>query len=37
MDLRWPKESLVNDGVLKESYLDTDNILTYPSIDNITD
>ena len=36
MDLSWPKGLLLNNGVLKDVYLDTPYILHYPSIENIT-
>ena len=37
MDLSWPHGASVNDGVLKDSYLQTTYELRYPSIDLITD
>ena len=37
MDLIWPKGLSVNDGVLKDTYLDTDYTLTYPFADSITE
>ena len=37
MDLSWPHGASVNDGVLKDSYLQTTYDLRYPSIDLITD
>ena len=37
IDLNWPIGNSVNSGVSADKYLDTDIILTYPSIDNITD
>ena len=36
MDLSWPHGASVNDGVLKDSYLQTTYELRYPSIDLIT-
>ena len=35
VDLNWPKGHSVNDGVGKQSYLGTDFLLKYPSIDSI--
>ena len=37
IDLSWPLGNSVNSGVESDSYLGTDFILTYPSVDNITD
>ena len=37
MDLSWPMLNAVNDGVALDTYLGTNFILTYPSIDDITD
>ena len=37
VDLSWPMGNAVNDGVALDTYLGTDFILTYPSIDDITD
>ena len=37
IDLSWPLENSVNDGIDKNSYLGTDFSLTFPSIDHITD
>ena len=37
IDLSWPKGQSVNSGVDSDRYLDVDFVLTYPSIDNITD
>ena len=37
IDLSWPKGQSVNSGVDSDKYLDTEFVLTYPSIDNITD
>ena len=37
IDLSWPLGQSVNSGVDSDKYLDTDFVLTYPSIDNITD
>ena len=34
-DLSWPKGTLVKCGVSISSYLDTDFILSYPSVDLI--
>ena len=36
MDLSWPKGQSVNDGICKDIYLGTNNILKYPSVDSIT-
>ena len=36
IDLSWPKGHSVNDGVLKDIYLNTEYILKYPSVDCIT-
>ena len=35
IDLSWPKGHSVNDGVGKQSYLGTDFLLKYPSVDSI--
>ena len=37
IDLSWPIGNSVNSGVEANKYLDTEFVLTYPSIDNITD
>ena len=37
MDLSWPTGTSVNDGVLKNTYLDTEFTLTYPSKHHITE
>ena len=37
IDLSWPIGNSVNSGVSADKYLDIEFILTYPSIDNITD
>ena len=37
MDLSWPQRAYVNDGVLKDSYLQTTYELHYPSIDLMMD
>ena len=37
IDLSWPIGHSVNSGVHSDRYLDTDFILTYPSVDNLTD
>ena len=37
IDLSWPLGTSVNSGVSSDKYLGTDFVLTYPSIDNITD
>ena len=37
IDLSWPKGQSVNSGVDSDRYLNVDFVLTYPSIDNITD
>ena len=37
IDLNWPIGHSVNSGVASDQYLGTDFILTYPSVDNITD
>ena len=37
IDLSWPIGQSVNSGVDSDKYLDTEFVLTYPSIDNITD
>ena len=37
IDLSWPKGQSVNSGVHSDRYLDVDFVLTYPSIDNITE
>ena len=37
IDLSWLLGNSVNSGVTPDKYLDTDFVLTYPSIDNITD
>ena len=37
IDLSWPIGNSVNSGVASDRYLDTEFVLTYPSIDNITD
>ena len=37
IDLSWPLGNSVNSGVTSDKYLDTDFVLTYPPIDNITD
>ena len=37
IDLSWPIGQSVNAGVPAEKYLGTEFVLTYPSIDNITD
>ena len=36
IDLSWPLEHSVNSGVGGDCYLGTESVLTYPSIDNIT-
>ena len=36
IDLRWPKCQSVNSVADLDKYLDTEFVLTYPSIDNIT-
>ena len=36
-DLSWPLGQSVNSGVGSDSYLGTDFVLTYPSVDNITE
>ena len=36
IDLSWPKEASVNDGIHKDSYLATDFCLTFPTVDHIT-
>ena len=36
VDLSWPKQASVNDGVDKNSYLGSEFALTFPTIDNIT-
>ena len=36
MDLSWPKGNPVNNGVLEDTYLDTEYLLKYPSVDRIT-
>ena len=36
MDLSWLRGNSVNDGVLKDTYLDTEYLLKYPSVDPIT-
>ena len=35
IDLSWPKHSSVNAGIDKNSYLGTDFVLTFPSVDHI--
>ena len=35
MDLSFPKNLLVNDGVIKDIYLGTDFQMHYPSVDSI--
>ena len=37
IDLSWPKGQSVNSAVNSDRYLDVDFVLTYPSIDNITE
>ena len=37
VDLSWPKHFSVNAGIDKNSYLGTDFILSFPTIDDITD
>ena len=37
IDLSWPLGSSVNSGVSSDKYLNTDFVLTYSSIGNITD
>ena len=37
IDLSWPLGTSVNSGVFSDRYLNTEFVLTYPSIDNITD
>ena len=37
IDLSWPIGQSVNSGVSSDKYLNTEFVLTYPSIDNITD
>ena len=37
IDLSWPLGHSVNSGVGSDSYLGTDFVLTYPSVDNITE
>ena len=37
IDLSWPIGNSVNSGVASDKYLDTEFILAYPSIDNVTD
>ena len=37
IDLSWPKDYSVNAGVDKNSYLVTDFVLTFPTIDDITE
>ena len=37
IDLSWPLGQSVNSGVDSDKYLDIEFVLTYPSIDNITD
>ena len=37
IDLSWPKGQSVNSGVASDQYLDVEFVLTYLSIDNITD
>ena len=37
MDLSWPKGQSVNSGAELDKYLGTQFVLTYPSVDNITD
>ena len=37
IDLSWPLGTSVNSGVSSDKYLGTEFVLTYPSIDNITD
>ena len=37
IDLSWPKDYSVNAGVDKNSYLGTDFVLSFPTIDDITD
>ena len=36
MDLSWLKGNSVNDGVLNDIYLDTEYLLKYPLLDQIT-
>ena len=36
IDLSWPHGGSVNAGVPTDQYLGTDFVLTYPSVDNIT-
>ena len=36
MDLSWPRGLSVNQGVNKDTYLDTPYLLNYPSVDDIT-
>ena len=37
IDLSWPKDQSVNSGIDSDRYLNVDFVLTYPSINNITD
>ena len=37
IDLSWPKGQSANCGIDSDRYLNVDFVLTYPSIDNITD
>ena len=37
IDLSWPKGASVNHGVDKNSYMGTDFILTFPTVDHITE
>ena len=37
IDLRWPIGQYLNSGVSSDKYLDTEFVLTYPSVDNISD
>ena len=36
IDLSWPQGNSVNAGVSSDKYLGTEFVLTYPSVDNIT-
>ena len=36
VDLSWPKGTSVNDGVDKHEYLNSDFVLTFPTIDHLT-
>ena len=37
IDLNWPLGHSVNSGVGSDTYLGTEFVLTYPSVNNITD